>query len=80
MGMSDGGKIRAVSRDLTLRAPRVNPKGLEQVQEALMADRLLEIEYRSLQDPNPVWRTVNARALLLEGSVPVVLSDFNLQK
>jgi len=68
-------KIRSVPRDLMLRAPSVNSKVLEQVQDALLSDRQLEIEYRSLQDTSPSWRTVNPRALLLKGSVMYLLAD-----
>jgi predicted DNA-binding transcriptional regulator YafY len=68
-------KIRWVPRNLTLRAPSVRPDVLEQVEDALLMDRQLEIEYRSLQDSAPSWRTVNPRMLLLKGSVMYLLAD-----
>jgi predicted DNA-binding transcriptional regulator YafY len=68
-------KICAVPRDLMLRAPKVNEAVLDAVQEALVGDRRLDIEYRSLQDATPSWRTVNPRALLLKGSVMYLLAD-----
>lgn len=68
-------KIHWVPRDLTLRAPSVKPAALEQVQDALLMDRQLDIEYRSLQDAAPSWRTVNPRMLLLKGSVMYLLAD-----
>lgn len=68
-------KIGAVPREFSLRAPRVNIGILEQVQDALLSDRQLEIEYRSLQDPAASWRLVNPRALLLKGSVMYLLAD-----
>lgn len=68
-------KIRSVPRELTLRAPRVIPKVLEQVQDALLSDRQLEIDYRSLGDAAHSWRLLNPRALLLKGSVMYLLAD-----
>jgi predicted DNA-binding transcriptional regulator YafY len=68
-------KIQSVPRDFSLRAPRVNIAVLEQVQDALLSDRQLEIEYRSLGDTAASWRVVNPRALLLKGSVMYLLAD-----
>jgi len=68
-------KVCAVPRDLMLRAPKVNAAVLDAVQDALVADRQLDIEYRSLMDAAPSWRTVNPRALLLKGSVMYLLAD-----
>jgi len=68
-------KICAVPRDLVLRAPKVNEAILDSVQDALVADRQIDIEYRSLMDAAPSWRTVNPRALLLKGSVMYLLAD-----
>ena len=53
----------------------MNPKVLEQAQDALLSDRQLEIEYRSLGDAAASWRLVNPRALLLKGSVMYLLAD-----
>jgi predicted DNA-binding transcriptional regulator YafY len=68
-------KIRWVPRDLTLKPPPVHTAVLEQIQDALLSDRQLEIHYKSLQDPAPSWRTVNPRMLLLKGSVMYLLAD-----
>jgi predicted DNA-binding transcriptional regulator YafY len=68
-------KICAVPRELMLRAPKVDADVLSVVQGALVADRQLEIEYRSLQDTSASWRTVNPRGLLLKGSVMYLLAD-----
>jgi predicted DNA-binding transcriptional regulator YafY len=68
-------KVCAVPRDLMLRAPKVASDVLNVVQGALMTDRQLDIEYRSLQDTSASWRTVNPRGLLLKGSVMYLLAD-----
>lgn len=68
-------KIRSVSKDLNLQAPRVTSAVLEGVQDALLSDRQLEIEYRSLGDDGHSRRLVNPRALLLKGSVMYLLAD-----
>jgi len=68
-------KIRSVPRDFVLRAPSVSPSVLEEVQDAVLQDRQIAIEYRSLRDPAASWRTVNPRALLLKGSVMYLLAD-----
>ena len=68
-------KIRAVPRDFSLRAPPVAPLVLQEVQDALLSDRKLEIQYRSLGDAGFSWRCVNPRALLLKGSVMYLLAD-----
>jgi predicted DNA-binding transcriptional regulator YafY len=68
-------KIRSVPRDLSLHAPRIIPAVLEEVQDALLSDRQLEIEYRSLGDAAHSRRLVNPRALLLKGSVMYLLAD-----
>jgi predicted DNA-binding transcriptional regulator YafY len=68
-------KICAVPRDLMLRPPKVNASVLEEVQDALLGERQLDIEYRSLMDAAASWRTVNPRALLLKGSVMYLLAD-----
>jgi predicted DNA-binding transcriptional regulator YafY len=68
-------KIRSVPRDFSLRAPSVNFTVLEQVRDALLWERQLEIEYKSLGDAGFSWRLVNPRALLLKGSVMYLLAD-----
>jgi predicted DNA-binding transcriptional regulator YafY len=68
-------KIRSVPRDLILRTPTVRSQVVEGVQDALLGDRQLDIDYRSLKDTSASWRTVNPRALLLKGSVTYMLAD-----
>jgi len=68
-------KIRSVPRDFMLRPPAVNPAVVDQVQDAVLQDRQIDIHYRSLKDAAASWRTVNPRALLLSGSVMYLLAD-----
>jgi predicted DNA-binding transcriptional regulator YafY len=68
-------KIRSVPRDLVLHAPSVRSQVIEHVHDALLEDRQIEIDYRSLKDAAASWRTVNPRALLLKGSVMYLLAD-----
>jgi predicted DNA-binding transcriptional regulator YafY len=68
-------KIRSVPRDFMLRPPSVSASVLEQIQDAVLQDRQIVIDYRSLKDPAASWRTVNPRALLLNGSVMYLLAD-----
>jgi predicted DNA-binding transcriptional regulator YafY len=68
-------KIRSVPRDFMLLPPSVSTDVVEQVQDAVLQDRQIEIQYRSLKDTAASWRTVNPRALLLNGSVMYLLAD-----
>jgi predicted DNA-binding transcriptional regulator YafY len=68
-------KIRSVPRDLMLRPPSVTPQVMAAVQDAVLGDRQIEIDYRSLKDAASSWRTVNPRAVLLNGSVMYLLAD-----
>jgi len=68
-------RIRSVPRGFRLHAPKISPKVLEGVQEALLCNRQLAIHYQSLQDKDPRWRTVNPRLLLLKGAVMYLIAD-----
>jgi predicted DNA-binding transcriptional regulator YafY len=68
-------KIRALPRELVLRAPPVKPQVMTGVQEALLFDQQLHIHYQSLQDADARWRKINPRGLLLKGPVTYLLAD-----
>jgi predicted DNA-binding transcriptional regulator YafY len=68
-------RIRSVPREFMLRPPSISPPVIEGVQDAVLGERQIEIDYRSLKDTTASWRTVNPRALLLKGSVMYLLAD-----
>ncbi len=61
-------RVRIVPAHVVLKAPRIAPKILQQLQKALLNDIPVDASYQSLRDSEPTPRLLYPRALLLRGS------------
>ena len=61
-------RVRIVPAHVVLRAPKITPKILQQLQKALLNDIPVDASYQSLHDSEPTPRLLYPRALLLRGS------------
>lgn len=66
-------KIRFVPPTLALRPPRIKGKVMEVVQEALVAERQLEVRYAAFNE-KPKNLTLNPLSLVLRGPVPYLVA------
>jgi predicted DNA-binding transcriptional regulator YafY len=69
-----GEKIAAIPGNFTLRPPAIAPEILQTVQEALLDDSELNVDYQSLEDPHPRARRLHPRALIQSGSVTYLVA------
>lgn len=60
-------KVAAVPSHLNLLPPRIDPEVLVTVQEALLEDAALNVDYQSLEKQKPTRRMIYPRALLQAG-------------
>ena len=67
-------KVAAIPSHFTLRPPKIDPDVLRVVQEALLEDRELTIDYQGLNDSEPKRRRVHPRALIQSGGVPYLVA------
>jgi predicted DNA-binding transcriptional regulator YafY len=67
-------KVAAIPSHLTLRPPQIEPEILGTVQEALLEDKELDVEYQSLKDPAPNRRRLHPRALIQAGPVTYLVA------
>jgi predicted DNA-binding transcriptional regulator YafY len=67
-------KIAAIPSHFTLRPPVIDPEVLRTVQEALLDDKELEVDYKSLKDAEPSRRTLYPRALVQSGSATYLIA------
>lgn len=61
-------RVRIVPAHVVLKAPRIAPKIIQQLQKALLNDLPIDVLYQSLHDAEPMPRLLYPRALLLRGS------------
>jgi predicted DNA-binding transcriptional regulator YafY len=66
--------VAAIPRNFELAPPKIDPKILETVQEALLSGEQLEIDYKSLQDSKSVARRLSPHALLHKGQVTYLIA------
>ncbi len=62
-------KVRVVSPAMPMLAPRIKPEVLETVQDSLLMDRQLDVEYCSFADQTPKQLRLQPLALVQRGSV-----------
>ena len=67
-------KIASIPSHFTLRPPVIDPDVLQTVQEALLDDKELEIDYESLKDTNARRRRLHPRALIQSGSATYLVA------
>jgi len=72
--------VRAIPRTFELAPPRIDDKVLATVQEALLANEQLDIEYQSLQDATFEPRRISPRALLHKGQVTYLVATRDPEK
>ncbi len=68
-------KVICLPRDLALLPPPVSAEVFRTIQEVLLKDRQVQIQYHSFEAPAARWRTVNPHALLLKGPVLYLVAD-----
>ena len=61
-------RVRIVPSHVVLRAPRIAPKIIQNLQKALLNDIPIDVAYQSLHESVPGKRRLYPRALLLRGS------------
>lgn len=67
-------KIAAIPSHFTLCPPVIDPEVLRTVQEALLDDKEVEVDYKSLKDAVPRRRRLQPRALIQSGSVTYLVA------
>ena len=67
-------KIAAVQSHLTLLPPKLDPDVLATVQQAVLENRELQVDYQRPKDAAPVRRRLHPRALLQSGSVTYLIA------
>ena len=72
--------VRAIPRTFELAPPRIDARVLETVQEALLANEQLDIEYQSLQDATFEARRISPCALLHKGQVTYLIATRDPEK
>lgn len=68
-------KIASVPRYLRFIPPKLNPKVVETVQNALLEEQQIRIMYKSLKDTAATARVVDPRALLQKGPVTYLIAN-----
>ena len=68
-------RVRSIPRTLELEPPKVSAQVLEAVQEALLADEQLEMQYKALQEDAPSLRVVHPHALLHKGQITYLVAS-----
>lgn len=70
-------KFRAVSSHLGLKVPEIDPHILAVVQEALLNEQVLHLEYQGLKDSEARAREVHPRAMVQKGSVTYLVASID---